>query len=569
MKKEPRLQFTDEERNTPELKKSIRKAEKAATKAERTQTKLPQKKVRTYSVDPQTGTIRTTVRLEEKKPPGKLSLAARDAPGNLISTQFHRELSESEKDNIGVESAHKLGSQAEAGGRLMEHSRRAQKFKPYKRAERAERRLEKANLDVLYREAELEHPTTNPASRWQQRRAIKKQYAAAKSGQTTQTVSGAAEAASHAARRVSEEAKKAVEAVWTNPKGAVIVLLIILLLASMLSALSSCSAIVEGVGAGIAASTYPSEDDAMLGAEEVYRNLEAELQNRLDHYETTHHADAFVYDLDDIEHDPYVLISIVTALKHGEWTLAEVQPTLKILFEKQYILTESVSTETRYRSEQRTGYRLVTDEASGQTHREPYTYTAQVPYAFTTCTVKLENFNLAHLPIYIMNEEELSMYAMYMATLGNRPDLFPQSSYVEKYGSYTDYEIPPEALKDEQFAAIIHEAEKYLGYPYVWGGYNPSTSFDCSGFVSWVINHSGWNYGRLGVDSLWEICTPTSSPKPGDLVFFEGTYETDGLSHVGIYVGEHRMIHCGDPISYADLSSSYWQAHLYGYGRLP
>mgnify|MGYP000808729019 CR=1 FL=1 len=208
-------------------------------------------------------------------------------------------------------------------------------------------------------------------------------------------------------------------------------------------------------------------------------------------------------------------------------------------------------------------------DADGNIHTDTY----QVPYDYYICTVTLENFNLSHVPVYIMSEEQLGMYATYMATLGNRPDLFPGSGYIGKYveGSYTDYDIPPEALDDEVFAAIIKEAEKYLGYPYVWGGSSPSTSFDCSGFVSWVINHSGWDVGRLGAQGLCNICTPVSSAnvKPGDLVFFTGTYDTPGVSHVGIYVGNNMMIHCGDPISYANLNSSYWQSHFYRYGRLP
>lgn len=258
----------------------------------------------------------------------------------------------------------------------------------------------------------------------------------------------------------------------------------------------------------------------------------------------------------------YLLTS--TALHQGEWTLDEVQGTLQMLFDRQYILTEDVVVETRYRTETDTW-----TDADGNTHTDTY----QVPYDYYICTVTLENFNLSHVPVYIMDEEQLGMYATYMATLGNRPDLFPGSGYIGKYveGSYTDYDIPPEALDDEVFAAIIKEAEKYLGYPYVWGGSSPSTSFDCSGFVSWVINHSGWDVGRLGAQGLCNICTPVSSAnvKPGDLVFFTGTYDTPGVSHVGIYVGNNMMIHCGDPISYANLNSSYWQSHFYRYGRLP
>ena len=206
-----------------------------------------------------------------------------------------------------------------------------------------------------------------------------------------------------------------------------------------------------------------------------------------------------------------------------------------------------------------------TDE-DGNTHSDTY----RVYYDYYICTVTLENFNLSHLPIYIMGEETLSRYALYMATLGNRPDLLPSSPYVGKYTNKPPaHEIPEDYLADEAFAAILKEAEKYVGYPYVWGGSSPSTSFDCSGFVSYVYNQCGWSFGRLGAQGLYNICSRTSSPRPGDLVFFVGTYDTAGVSHVGIYVGDGWMLHCGDPISYANLNSSYWQSHLYAYGRLP
>ena len=337
---------------------------------------------------------------------------------------------------------------------------------------------------------------------------------------------------------------------------------------------------MEGVVSGVSAGTYPASDEAMLGAEAYYVGLEQELQARLDNYESDHDYDEYSYDLDTIEHDPYVLISILSALHPGEWTLADVQGTMDMLFEKQYILTEEVETETRYRTETEIGERHARDPNTGRylydeygdPIMEEYEYEVEVPYTYYKCKVTLENFNLSHVPVYIMGEDPLSMYAVYMATLGNRPDLFPDSQYIDRYtNGYTDYDIPPELLEDEVFAAMIEEAEKYLGYPYVWGGSNPNTSFDCSGFVSWVINHSGWNVGRLGAQGLYNICTPVSSAnvKPGDLVFFEGTYDTDGVSHVGIYVGNNVMIHCGDPISYAYLNTNYWQTHFYAYGRLP
>ena len=569
MKREPRLQFSDANLVEPKLEKPIKRVKKAEAKADKAQAKIPKKTVvkKERGFDPATGKVKTQLRFEEvdkKKPPSKLTHAVRDAPANLILSQVHREVRQSEDDNVGVEAAHKVEQAVESGGRLVQSAHRAHQLKPYRAAIRAEKKLERANLDALQKKAEIDSPTSNPVSKWQQKQAIKKQYAAAKHNQAAQTTAKAAENTAKAAKKAAEKAEKAGKYVWEHRRGFAIAAAILLMLAFLLNGLSSCSVIMDGVGSGIAASTYPSQDADMLGAEAQYCAMEAELQRYLDTYESTHDYDEYHFDLDTIEHDPYVLISMITALHQGEWTLDEVHGTLQMLFDRQYILTEDVVVETRYRTETDTW-----TDADGNTHTDTY----QVPYDYYICTVTLENFNLSHVPVYIMSEEQLGMYATYMATLGNRPDLFPGSGYIGKYveGSYTDYDIPPEALDDEVFAAIIKEAEKYLGYPYVWGGSSPSTSFDCSGFVSWVINHSGWDVGRLGAQGLCNICTPVSSAnvKPGDLVFFTGTYDTPGVSHVGIYVGNNMMIHCGDPISYANLNSSYWQSHFYRYGRLP
>ena len=569
MKREPRLQFSDADLAEPKLEKPIKRVKKAAAKADKAQAKIPKKTMvkKERGFDPATGTVKTQLRFEEvdkKKPPSKLTHAVRDAPANFVLSQVHREVRQSEDDNVGVEAAHKVEQAVESGGRLVQSSHRAHQLKPYRAAIRAEKKLERANLDALQKKAEIDSPTSNPVSKWQQKQAIKKQYAAAKHNQAAQTTAKAAENTAKAAKKAAEKAEKAGKYVWEHRRGFAIAAAILLMLAFLLNGLSSCSVIMDGVGSGIAASTYPLQDADMLGAEAQYCEMEAELQRYLDTYESTHDYDEYHFDLDTIEHDPYVLISIITALHQGEWTLDEVQGTLQMLFDRQYILTEDVVVETRYRTETDTW-----TDADGNTHTDTY----QVPYDYYICTVTLENFNLSHVPVYIMSEEQLGMYATYMATLGNRPDLFPGSGYIGKYveGSYTDYDIPPEVLDDEVFAAIIKEAEKYLGYPYIWGGSSPSTSFDCSGFVSWVINHSGWDVGRLGAQGLCNICTPVSSAnvKPGDLVFFTGTYDTPGVSHVGIYVGNNMMIHCGDPISYANLNSSYWQSHFYRYGRLP
>ena len=569
MKREPRLQFSDADLAEPKLEKPIKRVKKAEARADKAQAKIPKKTVvkKERGFDPATGKVKTQLRFEEvdkKKPPSKLTHAVQDAPANFVLSQVHREVRQSEDDNVGVEAAHKVEQAVESGGRLVQSAHRAHQLKPYRAAIRAEKKLERANLDALQKKAEIDSPTSNPVSKWQQKQAIKKQYAAAKHNQAAQTTAKAAENTAKAAKKAAEKAEKAGKYVWEHRRGFAIAAAIVLMLAFLLNGLSSCSVIMDGVGSGIAASTYPSQDADMLSAEAQYCAMEAELQHYLDTYESTHDYDEYHFDLDTIEHDPYVLISMITALHQGEWTLDEVQGTLQMLFDRQYILTEDVVVETRYRTETDTW-----TDADGNTHTDTY----QVPYDYYICTVTLENFNLSHVPVYIMSEEQLGMYATYMATLGNRPDLFPGSGYIGKYveGSYTDYDIPPEALDDEVFAAIIKEAEKYLGYPYVWGGSSPSTSFDCSGFVSWVINHSGWDVGRLGAQGLCNICTPVSSAnvKPGDLVFFTGTYDTPGVSHVGIYVGNNMMIHCGDPISYANLNSSYRQSHFYRYGRLP
>ena len=540
-KRSPRLLFTDEELAAPELKKAIRKADKRMKKLEKAEAKIPKKTVKKKQrvVDPKTGTVTMRLSFEEvdkKRPPSKLTHALRDAPGAAALSAVHREIREHEQDNVGVESAHGVEQAAERAVRLAQHAHRSHKEKPYRRADRAEVKADRANLRALDKTAQHHDPqfSSNPYSRWQQKQAIKREYAAAKAGKSAGNTVKASEATAKAARKATENTKKTGEFIARHKKGFLIVGGIAAMIVLILCTVSSCSVLIQGGATGVNVSTYPSEDADMLAAEAQYCAMEAELQQYLDTYESTHDYDEYHFDLDTIEHDPYVLISMITALHQGEWTLDEVQGTLQMLFDRQYILTEDVVVETRYRTETDTW-----TDADGNTHTDTY----QVPYDYYICTVTLENFNLSHVPVYIMSEEQLGMYATYMATLGNRPDLFPGSGYIGKYveGSYTDYDIPPEALDDEVFAAIIKEAEKYLGYPYVWGGSSPSTSFDCSGFVSWVINHSGWDVGRLGAQGLCNICTPVSSAnvKPGDLVFFTGTYDTPGVSHVGIYVGNN------------------------------
>ena len=392
-----------------------------------------------------------------------------------------------------------------------------------------------------------------------QKQNIKKEYAAARNA-GSQT---AGTATKSTGKKLGEKASDKIKEFFEKNKKVFIWIGVGIALLVLLGAgISSCS-MLTSTGSSVIASSYLSEDDAMLGAEAQYCRMEQELQSYLDTYESTHNYDEYHFDLDDIEHDPYVLISILSALHEGEFTLDEVQGTLQMLFEKQYILTEEVIVETRYRTETDTW-----TDADGNTHTETY----RVPYDYYICNVKLENFNLSHVPVYIMSQEQLSMYATYMSVLGNREDLFGDSPYVDKYitNPPADYDVNPEYLNNEKFATLITEAEKYLGYPYVWGGSNPDTSFDCSGFVSYVLTNSGLvNTGRLGAQWLYNVCTPVSkaNAQPGDLIFFVGTYDTPGVSHVGIYVGDGVMIHCGDPIQYTSINSSYWQQHFYAFGR--
>lgn len=576
-KRSPRLLFTDEELAAPELKKAIRKADKRMKKLEKAEAKIPKKTVKRKqrTVDPQTGRVTTRLSFEEvdkKRPPSKLAHALRDAPGAAALSAVHREIREHEQDNVGVESAHGVEQAAERAVRLAQHAHRSHKEKPYRRADRAEVKADRANLRALDKTAQHHDPqfSSNPYSRWQQKQAIKREYAAAKAGKSAGNTVKASEATAKAARKAAENTKKTGEFIARHKKGFLIVGGIAAMIVLILCTVSSCSLLIQGGATGVNVSTYPSEDADMLAAEAQYCAMEAELQQYLDTYESTHDYDEYHFDLDDIEHDPYVLISAVTALKGKEWTISEVGGILDMLFEKQYILTETVATETRYRTETHIGY--YTDENG---NLQSYEYEAEVPYTYYICHVELENFNLSHVPVHIMSHDQLSMYAVYMSVLGNRPDLFPGSPYVNRYyyTRYEKYEIPPEALADEQFAAVVKEAEKYLGYPYVWGGSSPDTSFDCSGFVSYVYNHCGlhWSFGRLGAEGLRGMCAYVSpeSARPGDLIFFEKTYDTAGASHVGIYVGNNRMLHCGDPIHYASIDTSYWRSHFLQFGRLP
>ena len=524
------------------------------------QAKLHKSKLRMESREERLNKARERLAKQKlPKKPGPIKRIARIA-GHETHAFLHGKVYQEERGNVGVEGGHFVERSGEAALHYGRHKvRRAIREHPAKVVERAESKHIKATADYCYRKTVEEHPEMQnggAVSRYLQKQKIKRQYAK----QAREAARQTAKAAEGTASVTGKLAEKVSAYIKEHPGKLLLLLAAFLLLVVLQSCMSSMVSVGNSTLAAIAASTYKAEDADMLGAEVAYCALEDELQRYLDTYTRTHDYDEYHFDLDTIEHDPYVLLSIVCALHEGEWTLDEVRETLQMLFDRQYILTEDVVVERRYYVETDTW----TDE-DGNTHSDTY----RVYYDYYICTVTLENFNLSHLPIYLMGEETLSRYALYMATLGNRPDLFPSSPYVGKYTNKPPaHEIPEDYLADETFAAILKEAEKYVGYPYVWGGSSPSTSFDCSGFVSYVYNQCGWDFGRLGAQGLYNISARTSSPKPGDLVFFTGTYDTPGISHVGIYMGDGWMLHCGDPISYANLNTSYWQSHFYAYGKL-
>ena len=566
-----RLQFTDEELAAPDLQKAIRCSDWAADKLDAAKAAIPTRKVlKTERVfDEAAGKGKTRLRFEEveKKPNGHLRHTPISRPVQELKATAHGEVRKVEHENVGVEAGHKGEELAEhgvaraAGG--VRSAVREHRMKPWRDAVKAENASIKANADFLYQKALHDDPglaAANPVSRYLQKKRIQRNYAK-EIRQTEKTAKNTAAATKSAAQKAKDAFKETFLYVKHHSRAVLLIIGIGACVGLLFGGMSSCS-IMGGSGVGgVFMSSYLSEDADMLAAEAAYAELEAELQNELDHYESYHPGyDEYRFDLDTIGHDPYVLVSILSAFHEGVFTIYEVRGELQTLFDKQYTLIQTVTVEVRYRTETRTD-------------SEGNEYDVEVPYNYYICNVTLENFDLSHLPVYMMNEEQLSLYAAYMSTLGNRPDLFGGGEYpnASTLQEPTYYDIPPEALEDEAFAAMIAEAEKYLGYPYVWGGSSPSTSFDCSGFVSWVINHSGWSVGRLGAQGLYNICTPVSGAqaKPGDLIFFKGTYDTPGVSHVGIYVGGGMMIHCGSPISYASINTNYWQAHYFSFGRLP
>ena len=517
--------------------------------------------------------IRLRLEETEAKSPSRLRHPVQ-RPIQSAHDQLHRQLAKAnEDDNVAASAALQGDGLGTSALQMGEHAYHAHKLRPFRKAQKAEQRLDNANLRYLTAKQRVENPqaASNPLSRWQQKRAIRKEYAGLKAaGGAGQTAAG------KAARRTGNATGRLAEVFQSHPSSLLILLLCAMLLILM-GGLQSCTPLAQSVLESLVIGTYPATEDDVRAAERVYAEMERALQDEMDHYEQVHPGyDEYHVDADEIWHDPYVLIAIISAYFDGqEWTLDSAYPVIEKYFALQYVVTQTVSTETRYRTETRTGTQIVTDPETGQKRTETYTYDVQVPYAYTICEVRLENKNLSHLPVVSMSHHIMGMYALYMASHGNMEGIFSGNPYAVPLRDPTLYDIPQETLDaDPAFATLMEEACKYIGYPYVWGGASPETSFDCSGFVSYVFTNSGvYNTGRLGAKGLHSLCARVAydEVKPGDIVFFEGTMgeDVEGITHCGIYVGNHTMLHCGNPIGFADLEDAYWQTHFHSFGRIP
>ena len=470
--------------------------------------------------------------------------------------EVHRQIRRVEDDNTGVQAAHETEQGAERGMGLVVRSARRARLSASRHTEQA--------AQAIRPQAP---PSSNPLSRWRQKRAIRRTYM---TGQAAgETARSAAQAGGAVAR-----AKRGVKAlVARSRKTYLLGGALVALLAFVMNGLSSCAPLVQSAMQSLVIAAYPAGDEDLLAAERYYANLEKELQNELNHYASYHPGfDEYRIEADDIWHDPHALMALISAHANGEWTVDDAYGYMDRLFEKQYILTEDIEEETRYRREWVTRYRREEDAETGNVTWVPYQVEEDVPYTSRICNVTLDNFTLSHLPFYVLSREGVGRYAMYISVLGMREDLFRGNPYASTLREPGEYDIPADVMEDETFRRLMEEAEKYIGYPYVWGGDSPETSFDCSGFISYVFAASGVrDVGRLGATSLYGRCTPIApqEARPGDLIFFEGTISgEEGITHVGLYVGGNHMLHCGSPIGYADLTDSYWQNHFYGYGRL-
>lgn len=500
-------------------------------------------------------------------------------PGNLaadaLSAKAHQSVRNADQDNnSGVEAAHFTEGSAEGAARAGSRFQYGRKLRQYKKLERLEEKANKDAVDSIFAERMKSDPQagSNLFSRWRQKQAIKKEYAAAKAGAAAaeSTAAGTAKAAQGTAS-MTEKAFQFVQSHSHIIIGIAAVGLLVLVIAG---SVSSCSVLINGGGNVVLGTSYTAEDEDLKGVETDYTKLEDKLRKQIDRIETDHPGyDEYRYNLAEIGHNPYELASLLT-VEFENYTRSQVQARLQSIFEAQYELKLEEKVEIRTRKETRVGYRYNPITGTGHT----YTYQVTVQYEYKILNVTLLNRGVDYVARNSgLTDDQLQRYEVTLECRGNRDDLFAGIAFATpdgagSSGEYQDYDIPGEALTDEKFRKMITEAEKYLGYPYVWGGSSPSTSFDCSGFVSWVINHcgNGWNVGRQTANGLMGKCDiiPKSEAKPGDLIFFQKTYNTSGASHVGIYVGNGMMIHCGNPISYASIETSYWRQHYYCMGRI-
>ena len=569
-----RLTFTPEERAA----RAEHKAEVLGKKLEQAQKKIPKKKKLRLQkeLDPQKSKLKHTLRFEEvEKKRGKEALPKKASRrmAQSASAAVHSKLHQVEEENVGTKAAHRTELAAEGAATAATHAARKHHLNaPYKRVEKLEVKVNKANAEAAFRATVRDNPELqqNTVKSFFQKRRIKRQYA--KEFRKAQKNAGQGVAATKKAKEVISSAGQAVVNAVKNHKGGLMVFGILALLVIMVfSSLSSCSVMMEGAIGSILGTSYTSEDPDIIQTEANYTALESELQRKLANIESTYSGyDEYRYDVDSVGHNPNELISYLTA-KFDAFTPEQVQAELEAVFEKQYSLTTREVAEIRYRTETRTGTTTSTDPETGETTTEEYTYEVEVPYEYTILYVTLRTKGFGTVAVEGLTEEQKERYAATLSMKGNKPYLFGNDIYANESAG-EDYDIPGEALADPEFAALITEAEKYLGYPYVWGGSSPSTSFDCSGFVCYVFTNSGvHNLPRTTAQGIFNQCAhiSPSEAKPGDIIFFTGTYNSSGpVSHVGIYVGDNMMIHCWSPIQYARTDSSYWSQHFYAFGRL-
>ena len=589
--KTTKLRFSPDDLADAKVRRAAEKAEKAVEKADAAKARLPSKKLRTKTTTAQAqgeklrfGKKEIVVEETVKKPAVIGKKAAVKGAAASVSGTVHKQASEYQDDNVGVQAVNETTGAAEAAVQTGDTLRYSHKLKNYHHAEKLEARADKANVEALFQKEASKNPgaASNPFSRWRQKQAIRKEYAAMKAGKesagtaASHAVGGGAKAAQGAGKAVKEGMNIGTWAVnFVKSHGHVLLVLggLLLVILIVAGSISSCSVFMQGGTNVVIDTSYTAEDADILGAEEDYADLEAELQSRIDNIRTEYDGyDEYNISCDQIGHNPYELASYLTVMFEN-YKRNEVQGALQDLFDLQYELEIEEVVETRYRTETVTETDTYTDPETGETETDTYTYEIEVPYDYYILNVTLKNKSMGTaISESGLNEDKMQRYALLMQTYGNKPELFAGNPNAIQVQDVLHYDIPGEALTDERFRKMITEAEKYLGYPYVWGGASPSTSFDCSGFVSWVINHcgNGWNYGRLTAEGLRQVCDiiPASEAKPGDLVFFQGTYNTSGASHVAIYVGDNTMLHCGNPIQYARFDTPYWRQHFYCFGRI-